>query len=205
MLRIAILLAIALRIVLILLLGNLGRPNVFRVDDSATYIAGAQSRAARGEFLDGQSKPEIFRTPGYPSVLAPFMALEAPDSAIVAMNIVFAVLIVIVTWRIARQLFGDDRVAGICALIVAIEPTMMLWSMEPNGDIYPCVLQIGTFQPKNAFRDGVETAWQHASNHSCFDCYNTWLNENRGIFDLHPAILKNFWSNYLRAGRVVSG
>ena len=71
--------------------------------------------------------------------------------------------------------------------------------MEPNGDIYPCVLQIGTFQPKNAFRDGVESAWRHASNHSCFDCYNTWLNENRGIFDLHPAILRNFWSNYLRS------
>ena len=51
--------------------------------------------------------------------------------------------------------------------------------LEPNGDIYPCVLQIGSFQPKNAFRDGVEAAWRHASSHSCFDCYNTWLNENR--------------------------
>ena len=71
--------------------------------------------------------------------------------------------------------------------------------LEPNGDIYPCVLQIGTFQPKNAFRDGVEAAWRHASSHSCFDCYNTWLNENRGIFDLHPSILRNFWSNYLRS------
>jgi hypothetical protein len=60
------------------------------------------------------------------------------------------------------------------------------------------VLQIGTFQPKNAFRDGVEAAWRHASSHSCFDCYNTWLNENRGIFDLHPSILRNFWSNYMR-------
>jgi MoaA/NifB/PqqE/SkfB family radical SAM enzyme len=70
--------------------------------------------------------------------------------------------------------------------------------LEPNGDIYPCVLQIGTFQPKNAFRDGVEAAWKHASSHSCFDCYNTWLNENRGVFDLHPAILRNFWKNYFR-------
>ncbi len=71
--------------------------------------------------------------------------------------------------------------------------------MEPSGDIYPCVLQIGgTFTPKNAFHDGVETAWRHASSHSCFACYNTWLNENRGIFDLHPAILRNFWDNYMR-------
>jgi MoaA/NifB/PqqE/SkfB family radical SAM enzyme len=70
--------------------------------------------------------------------------------------------------------------------------------VEPNGDVYPCVLQIGSFQPKNAFRDGVDAAWRHASNHSCFDCFNTWLNENRGIFALHPVILGNFWRNYLR-------
>ena len=74
--------------------------------------------------------PEIFRTPGYPLVLAPFVALHASDALIVAMNIVFAVLIVFVTWRIARQLFGDDRVAGICALIVAVEPTMLIWSLR---------------------------------------------------------------------------
>ncbi len=73
--------------------------------------------------------------------------------------------------------------------------------IEPNGDLYPCVLQIGSFQPKNVHRDGVEAAWRHAWSHSCFDCYNTWLNENRGIFDLHPSILHNFWSNYLRARR----
>ncbi len=47
-------------------------------------------------------------------------------------------------------------------------------------------------------RDGVEAAWRHAQRHSCFDCYNTWLNENRAIFDLHPAVLGNFWHNYLR-------
>jgi hypothetical protein len=130
MLRIAIVLAIALRLSLILLLGNLDRPKVFRVDDSVTYTIVAQSLASSGEFLDAQGGPEIFRTPGYPLALAPLMALHAPDAAIVAMNIVFAVLIVIVTWRIARQLFGDDRVAGICAIVVAVEPTMLIWSLK---------------------------------------------------------------------------
>jgi MoaA/NifB/PqqE/SkfB family radical SAM enzyme len=76
--------------------------------------------------------------------------------------------------------------------------------MEPNGDIYPCVLHVGTFQPKNAVREGVEAAWRHAQHHSCFDCYNTWLNENKAIFDLRPEVLGNFWRNYLRA-RPVSG
>jgi|GEM_PF-1433413 len=130
LLRIAIVLAIACRLSLILLLGNLGRPSVFRVEDSVTYTTGAQSLASHGEYLDAQSKPEIFRTPGYPVVLAPFMALHASDALILGLNMVFAVLVVIVTWRMARQLFGDDRVAGICALIVAVEPTMMLWSLK---------------------------------------------------------------------------
>ncbi|MBI2834963.1 MAG: radical SAM protein [Acidobacteria bacterium] len=76
--------------------------------------------------------------------------------------------------------------------------------MEPNGDIYPCVLHVGRFQPMNAVRDGVEIAWRHAQHHSCFDCYNTWLNENRAIFALQPEVLANFWRNYLRP-KVVEG
>jgi hypothetical protein len=43
---------------------------------------------------------------------------------------VFAVLIVVVTWRIARELFHDDRVAGVCAIVIAVEPSMMLWSLK---------------------------------------------------------------------------
>ena len=73
--------------------------------------------------------------------------------------------------------------------------------MEPNGDIYPCVLHIGRFTPKNALSDGLDAALAHAGSHSCFSCYNTWLNENRAIFDLQPAILMNFWRNYLRPSR----
>lgn len=39
---------------------------------------------------------------------------------------------------------------------------------------------------------------RHAQRHSCFDCYNTWLNENRAVFDLRPDVLSNFWRSYLR-------
>ncbi|HTI50170.1 MAG TPA: radical SAM protein [Planctomycetaceae bacterium] len=73
--------------------------------------------------------------------------------------------------------------------------------MEPNGDIYPCVLHVGTFAPKNAVRDGVRAAWENCHQHSCTACFNTWLNENRAIFDLSPSTLMNFWQNYLRPRR----
>jgi MoaA/NifB/PqqE/SkfB family radical SAM enzyme len=69
--------------------------------------------------------------------------------------------------------------------------------IEPNGDVYPCVLHIGGFQPKNVVRDGVEAAWRHAWTHHCGGCYNTWLNENRGVFALHPSVVGNFWRHYL--------
>jgi MoaA/NifB/PqqE/SkfB family radical SAM enzyme len=73
--------------------------------------------------------------------------------------------------------------------------------IEPNGDVYPCVLHIGSFRPKNVLADGVEAAWRHAMSHSCGGCYNTWLNENRGVFDLHPTVIGNFWNNYLSPRR----
>src|SRR4051794_20589446 len=130
LLRIAIVLAVGVRLFLILLLANTGRANVFRIDDSSSYTTGAQSLASRGEYLDIHGKPEVFRTPGYPLAIAPLLALHASDAAIVAMNIIFAVFVVFVTWRMARELFGDDRVAGICALVVAIEPAMLIWSLR---------------------------------------------------------------------------
>jgi 4-amino-4-deoxy-L-arabinose transferase-like glycosyltransferase len=130
LLPIAIVLAIGIRIVLIILAAHFGPPDVFRLPDSATYLAPAHTLTTQGRFLDYLGRPDIFRTPGYPLVLAPLVAVNATDAWIVAMNIVFAALIVWVTWRIARQLFGDDRVAGICALIVAVEPTMLTWSLK---------------------------------------------------------------------------
>ena len=69
--------------------------------------------------------------------------------------------------------------------------------MERNGDVYPCVLHVGTFQPKNAAGTGRRPPGATRSDHSCFACYNTWLNENRAIFDLAPAVLANFWRDYL--------
>jgi hypothetical protein len=129
LLRIAIVLAVAVRVSLVVLLANIGGPNAFRIDDTVTYITGAQNLASGGAFLDAHGSPEVFRTPGYPLVLAPFVALHASDAAIVAMNAVFAALVVFVTWRMARELFGD-RVAGICALVVAVEPAMLIWSLR---------------------------------------------------------------------------
>lgn len=73
--------------------------------------------------------------------------------------------------------------------------------MDPNGDLYPCFLHVDHFAPKNVVRDGVEAAWRHTQRHNCHGCFNTWLNENRAIFDLQPAVFMNFGRNYMRQRR----
>ncbi len=70
--------------------------------------------------------------------------------------------------------------------------------MDANGDLYPCFQHVGSFAAKNVFSDGVEAAWRNTQQHTCVSCYCTWLNECRAIFDLQPAVLANFWQNYMR-------
>jgi MoaA/NifB/PqqE/SkfB family radical SAM enzyme len=54
--------------------------------------------------------------------------------------------------------------------------------IEPNGDIYPCNLHIGTFRPKNAVRDGLVPALLHAQKHQCADCWHPYFNERKSLF-----------------------
>ena len=46
------------------------------------------------------------------------------------LNLLFTAGIVAVVFLIARRLFDNTRTAGWCALIVAIEPTMLAWSLR---------------------------------------------------------------------------
>jgi 4-amino-4-deoxy-L-arabinose transferase-like glycosyltransferase len=130
MLRKAVVAAIAVRAILIALVARLGGPQPFRVGDSFSYVPLAESLARTGRFLDRQGMPELFRTPGYPSLLVPGVLLGVPDAFAIAMNVVLAVAVVIVTYRIAQRVLRDERAAGLCALLVAIEPTMLTWSLK---------------------------------------------------------------------------
>ena len=58
--------------------------------------------------------------------------------------------------------------------------------IEPNGDVYPCGLNVGKFTPKNIVRDGLETALRTAKYHNCQDCGMAYLNERKALFGLKP-------------------
>ena len=103
----------------------------FLVGDSVGYRILARYLAFDGAFLDrwGSGKPELFRTPGYPLLLVPGMWAGQSVAFAIALNVLASVAIVIVTYRIARRLL-DERLAGVCALVVALEPTMLTWSLK---------------------------------------------------------------------------
>jgi mycofactocin biosynthetic radical S-adenosylmethionine protein MftC len=58
--------------------------------------------------------------------------------------------------------------------------------IEPNGDVFPCVLQGSPFTPKNLLADGFEDALLNASHHTCGDCFLPYLNERKALFGLRP-------------------
>jgi 4-amino-4-deoxy-L-arabinose transferase-like glycosyltransferase len=103
---------------------------IFLVSDSLAYLGLARNIAAGSGFVDPYGDPEIFRAPGYPLLLAPGILAHLPIVYALALNVLCAVAIVIATHRLARRLFGDERLAGVCALVVAIEPTMLAWSLK---------------------------------------------------------------------------
>jgi MoaA/NifB/PqqE/SkfB family radical SAM enzyme len=61
--------------------------------------------------------------------------------------------------------------------------------IEPNGNVHPCIMHGGEFQPKNVVRDGLEEALRHARRHDCGDCWIAYLNERKLVFGLRPGAL----------------
>jgi 4-amino-4-deoxy-L-arabinose transferase-like glycosyltransferase len=128
--RTALLLAAALRLSIATLAWQLGGPDAFLASDSSGYLASAAALAASFEFDDVLGRPEIFRTPGYPFLLTPGVLLGSPLPYALLVQIALSLCVVLLTHATARRLLNDDRAAGVCALVVAIEPTMLLWSMK---------------------------------------------------------------------------
>ena len=62
-------------------------------------------------------------------------------------------------------------------------------NIDANGDVRPCGLHVGSFQPKNLLRDGFDATLAHARRHDCGDCSLAYLNERKAVFSLRPSAL----------------
>jgi 4-amino-4-deoxy-L-arabinose transferase-like glycosyltransferase len=102
---------------------------VFLVGDSYSYLLLARALAGGGGFTDRDGNPEIFRTPGYPLFLTPGMLAGWPVVFALVMQLMLSASIIVLTFAIAERV-TNRRVASICALAVAIEPTLLAWSLR---------------------------------------------------------------------------
>lgn len=104
-------------------------PVAFLVPDSFSYLKLADRLASGKGFTNQWNLPEMFRTPGYPLLLSAGSAVGHPVLFALVLQSLMTAGIIALTYSIARRL-GDEQLAGICALVVAIEPTMLTWSMR---------------------------------------------------------------------------
>jgi 4-amino-4-deoxy-L-arabinose transferase-like glycosyltransferase len=126
----AIVAAVAVRALLIAIGYAVHGRNAFLVSDSHRFLDLARSLAAGAGFTDAGGLPELFRTPAYPLLLAPGVLLGRPVTWALMVNMLTTAAIVALTFTIARRLFASERAAALCALVAAVEPTMLSWSIR---------------------------------------------------------------------------
>jgi hypothetical protein len=114
----------------------------FLLPDSQGYLLLASSLATRLRFESASGEPELFRTPGYPLALVPGSLAGHPILYALVVQVVLSAAIVVVTFLVAQKLTRSDRIAGWCAVATAIEPTLMLWSIQvmPETLLALCLL-----------------------------------------------------------------
>jgi 4-amino-4-deoxy-L-arabinose transferase-like glycosyltransferase len=117
-------------------------PVAFVVPDSFSYLKLADRLASGKGFVNQWNLPEMFRTPGYPLLLSAGSAIGHPVLFALVLQSLMTAGIIALTYSIARMLTGYERLAGICALVVSIEPTMLTWSMRvmPETALTLCLL-----------------------------------------------------------------
>ncbi|HEX7151213.1 MAG TPA: hypothetical protein VF618_06975 [Thermoanaerobaculia bacterium] len=150
MLRVALILALTVRVLLIAAAYAQRGDAPFVAPDSWSYLQGAFSIATDFTFRGENGSPELFRTPGYPLLLVPAMLLQQPVLVGLALNLLLMVGIILLTHRLALRL-TNERIAGFCAVAVAIEPTLMTWSMKlmPETLLTCCLLLFAVAVPKH--------------------------------------------------------
>ena len=104
--------------------------------DAEQYLALANNLVDAGAFAresDPPYTPEVFRTPGYPTFLVPFVLIfgEQPLLPIVVAQVILSILTVWGTVELARRLF-DSRIGLWAGALLAVMPITILMT----GAIY---------------------------------------------------------------------
>ncbi len=114
----------------------------FHFGDSEGYWVLAQT-VARGEPYEyGPSGPRIFRTPGYPVMLAPIFLVFGDNPPVMparVLSVLFGTFAVLGVWLLAKRLYGV-RAANLAALATAVYPGLIALSVPILSEAPFCAL-----------------------------------------------------------------
>ena len=108
-------------------------------DDADGYLAHAQLLAEQRGFVGPYTlRPTAFRPPAYPLLLALALAVNLPSGlAVLLIHLISTVLCVVMTAQLARQLgFSHTAIFG-SALLIALDPLLLRYSIQPMTEL-PC-------------------------------------------------------------------
>lgn len=121
--------AVGLRLVLIAAIFLTNGRGGFLTQDSHTYLTPAESLVKEFAFLDSNGAPDASRTPGYPLLLAGGVLMGHPVRFALVAQAALSALIAIWVFALVEQTSRSRRMAAICGIAVAVEPTLLLWSV----------------------------------------------------------------------------
>lgn len=124
---------------------RLGGPQQFHFGDSQSYWTLARAIAEGKPYQYGSDDARVFRTPGYPMLLAPIFLVAGPDAPAIwgrALSALCGTAAVALVWWLATRLFGS-RAGGIAGGIAAVYPEAVAASALVLSEAPFCPLMLG--------------------------------------------------------------
>lgn len=100
-------------------------PNAFYAKDTWSYLQPAIEWMTNGSFT-AQGEPELFRTPGYAVLLSVGIKLGQIEFVTIALQILLSCATTYLVFRIAIELFANERTAIWSALAYCLEPLSII-------------------------------------------------------------------------------
>jgi 4-amino-4-deoxy-L-arabinose transferase-like glycosyltransferase len=131
------------------------------ISDAAEYLELGHNIAFHRSFTLHPGpihRPELFRTPGWPLVIAPLArAFSDPLPAVIGLQFALSLLLVLAVFRFARELEMREPTAGLAALLVGISPNLSFLATKATTETAFTLLLVVTLLLFNRWRAGGRT------------------------------------------------
>jgi 4-amino-4-deoxy-L-arabinose transferase-like glycosyltransferase len=102
---------------------------IFYGGDTDSYLDPARELVRSGNFATG-GEPDVFRTPGYPLLLALGVAAGRPEIVTVALQILLSCATAYAVYNLARSTLDSERAAVTAVVLYAVDPYSVLYCSQ---------------------------------------------------------------------------